>query len=153
MWRLTLRINLIISSLGRTLSSQSPSYFYLTIMDSYIILKNIRFFAQHGVAPQERLVGNEFILNLKLKVDVSLAIETDEVSHTVSYADVYQSVKKEMEISSRLLEHVGGRIIKRLFHDFPTIEEIKLSLMKRNPPMGADIEAAGIELCILCTTY
>lgn len=71
------------------------SYFYLLIMDSYIILKNIRFFAQHGVAPQERLVGNEFILNLKLKVDVSLAIETDEVSHTVSYADVHQSVKKK----------------------------------------------------------
>ena len=62
-------------------------------------------------------------------------------------------VKNEMEIPSRLLEHVGGRIIERLFHDFPTIEEIELSLMKRNPPMGADIEAAGIELCIQRTTY
>ena len=88
----------------------------------------MRFFAQHGVAPQERIVGNEFILSLKLKTDVSRAIKTDDVSHTVSYADVYQSVKNEMEIPSRLLEHVGGRIIERLFHDFPTIEEIEAKL-------------------------
>lgn len=133
--------------------TKSVLFFYLPNMDSYIILKNMRFFAQHGVAPQERIVGNEFILSLKLKTDVSRAIKTDDVSHTVSYADVYQSVKNEMEIPSRLLEHVGGRIIERLFHDFPTIEEIELSLMKRNPPMGADIEAAGIELCIQRTTY
>ncbi len=108
----------------------------------------MRFFARHGVAPQENLVGNEFILNLRLKTDISRAVETDDVSHTVSYADVYQSVKDEMEIPSHLLEHVGGRIAGRLFHDFPSIEGVELSLMKRNPPMGADIEAAGVELCI-----
>ena len=86
-------------------------------MNSYIFLDNVRFFAYHGVGQQEREVGNEFVINLKLKVDIARAAETDDVTHTVSYADVYENVKAEMEIPSKLLEHVCGRIVKRLFHD------------------------------------
>ena len=108
----------------------------------------MRFFAHHGVDRQETLVGNEFVVSLRLKVDIGHAMQTDDVTDTVSYAEVYEAVKKEMEIPSKLLEHVGGRIVKRLFDDFPQIENIELKLSKRNPPMGADIEAAGIEICI-----
>ena len=40
-------------------------------MNSYIFLDNVRFFAYHGVGQQEREVGNEFVINLKLKVDIA----------------------------------------------------------------------------------
>ncbi|MDE5701319.1 MAG: dihydroneopterin aldolase [Bacteroides sp.] len=115
-------------------------------MNSYIFLDNVRFFAYHGVGEQEREVGNEFIISLRLKVDITLAAETDNVAHTVSYADVYENVKAEMEIPSALLEHVCGRIVKHLFRTFPAIEGIELKLSKRNPPMGADVDAAGVEV-------
>ena len=115
-------------------------------MNSYIFLDNVRFFAYHGVGEQEREVGNEFIISLRLKVDITLAAEPDNVAHTVSYADVYENVKAEMEIPSALLEHVCGRIVKRLFRTFPAIEGIELKLSKRNPPMGADVDAAGVEV-------
>ena len=49
--------------------------------------------------------------------------QTDDVADTVNYADVYEAVKAEMAIPSRLLEHVCGRIMDRLFRDFPQIEE------------------------------
>lgn len=116
-------------------------------MNSYIFLDNIRYFAHHGVGEQETLVGNEFTVSLRLQVDIRRASETDDVADTVSYADVYEAVKAEMSVPSKLLEHVARRIIDRLFHDFPQIEEITLRLAKRNPPMGADIEAAGVEIC------
>lgn len=116
-------------------------------MTSYIFLDNLRFFARHGVGAQETLVGNEFTVSLRLKVDLRRAAETDNVTDTVSYADVFDAVKAEMDIPSKLLEHVCGRILGRLFRDFPQIEEITLKLAKRNPPMGADIEAAGVEIC------
>ena len=64
-------------------------------MNSYIFLDNVRFFAYHGVGEQEREVGNEFVINLKLKVDIARAAETDDVTHTVSYADVYENVTCE----------------------------------------------------------
>ena len=59
---------------------------------------------------------------------------------------MHEAVKEEMAIPSKLLEHVCGRIVKRLFHDFPAIESIDLKLSKRNPPMGADLDAAGVEV-------
>lgn len=116
-------------------------------MTSHIFLDNLRFFARHGVGRQETLVGNEFTVSLRLKVDIRRAAETDDVADTVSYADVFEAVKAEMDIPSKLLEHVCGRILGRLFRDFPQIEEVTLKLAKRNPPMGADIEAAGVEMC------
>lgn len=114
--------------------------------NSYIFLKDICLFAHHGVAPQETKVGNVFIINLRLKVDLARAAETDDVADTVSYADVYQAVKAEMSIPSKLLEHVCGRIVNRLFCRFPTIEAVEITLSKRNPPMGADIDSAGVEM-------
>lgn len=115
----------------------------MKINNSYILLKDICCFAYHGVAPQENIIGNEYIINLKLKVDISQAIQTDDVVDTVNYAEIHEAVKAEMSIPSKLLEHVCGRIAKRLLAEFPAIEEIELRLSKRNPPMGADIDSAG----------
>lgn len=114
--------------------------------ETYIFLDKVKFYAYHGVAPQETVVGNTFIIDLRLKVNFTRAAETDELAYTVSYADIYAAVKEEMQISSKLLEHVCGRITWRLFHDFPLIEEIDITLGKQNPPMGADIRSAGIEM-------
>lgn len=113
---------------------------------SYIVLNNVRFHAYHGVGVQEALVGNEFTVNLRLKVDMSRAMASDEVTDTVSYADVYETLKAEMAHPSRLLERVAGRMVEQLFRQFPTVEAVELTLMKRNPPMGADIESAGVEI-------
>lgn len=118
----------------------------MRIMQSYIILKDLRFYAYHGVGAQETQVGNEFVLDLRLRMDWTRAIRSDDVNDTLSYAEVYEAVKDEMARPSRLLEHVAGRIARRLFQDFSSLEEIELKLVKRNPPMGADIEGAGVEL-------
>lgn len=118
----------------------------MKINNSYIFLKDICCYAYHGVAPQENIIGNEYIVNLKLKVDISQAAQTDEVTDTVNYANIHQVVIAEMAVPSKLLEHVCGRIARKLLEEFPAIEEIELRLSKRNPPMGADIDSAGIEL-------
>lgn len=112
----------------------------------YIYLEGIKLFARHGVDPQETIVGANFIVNLKLKTDFSHAAQTDELTGTVSYADVYTAVKEEMRIPSKLLEHVCERISNRLFKDFPTLEEIYIRLIKENPPMGADCKNVGVEV-------
>ncbi len=114
--------------------------------EMYIFLSNVKFYARHGVGAQETLVGNTFIVDLKLKLDFSKAAETDDLNYTVSYADVYKVVKAEMKIPSLLLEHVSQRIVNRIFSDFPIIEAVDIKLAKQNPPMGADIDCAGVEM-------
>ena len=118
----------------------------MRITQSHILLNGLRFYARHGVGAQETVVGNEFTVDLQLKVNLEAAAQSDQVEDTVSYADVFLAVKDEMSRPSKLLEHAAGRICERLFKDFPLIEEIELKLLKRNPPMGADIREAGVEM-------
>ena len=115
-------------------------------METYVCLDDLHFFAYHGVAPQETMVGNEYALSLRLKTDITRAMATDDVVDTLNYAEIHQAIKEEMSIPSKLLEHVCGRIVQRLFRDFPALEHIDLKLSKRNPPMGADIASAGVEI-------
>ena len=120
----------------------------MRISHGYILLKDLRFQARHGVGAQETLVGNEFTVNLRLRTDLTKAVRTDDVADTLSYAAVFEAVRDEMSRPSQLLEHVAGRIARRLFQDFPALDAIELKLMKRNPPMGADIDSAGVELWV-----
>lgn len=115
-------------------------------MKTYIQLENIEIHAHHGVYGQETLVGNNFRINLKIKVDVSDAVNSDNLDDTLNYGEIYHIIKKEMEIPSKLLEHVGGRIIKSLKTSFPKIEEIELKISKQNPPTGGQIDYASIIL-------
>jgi dihydroneopterin aldolase len=110
----------------------------------HIHLKGLQLYAYHGVLPQERQTGSYFYINLSIKTDFSQASQTDNLEGTISYADIFEAVKSEMNTPSSLLEHVCERISKRLFNDFPTIEEINIELNKENPPMGACVKSVGV---------
>ena len=121
----------------------------MRIESGYIFLKDLRFHAFHGVMPQERKVGGDFLVSLRMGYDISKAMRTDEVSDTLNYAEVYALVRKEMEQPSALLERVAGRIAEALFASDPKILSIDLWLTKVNPPMGADCQGAGVELHLI----
>ena len=120
----------------------------MKLMSSKIYLRNVRFHAFHGVLPQEGIVGNDYLVNLVLDDDFSSAMKTDDLQGTLNYAEVYQKVREEMAVPSKLLEHVAGRIAHRLFSDFPEIQKLQLSITKVNPPMGADSDGAGVEVVL-----
>ena len=120
----------------------------MKLMSSKIYLRNVRFHAFHGVLPQEGIVGNDYLVNLVLDYDFSSAMQTDELQGTLNYAEVYQKVREEMVVPSKLLEHVAGRIAHRLFSDFPEIQKLQLSITKVNPPMSADSDGAGVEVVL-----
>lgn len=116
------------------------------LMESIILLNNVRFHAFHGVMPQERSVGADFTLSLRLGADVWGAVWNDDLPSTISYAEVYDVVADEMSRSSALLEHVAGRILRRLFTTFPNLGYVWLRLLKDNPPVGAECDGMGVEI-------
>lgn len=118
------------------------------LVSSKIFLKNVRFHAYHGVLEQEQTVGNDYLVNLTVNYDFTSAMKTDELSGTISYADIFEMVKAEMAIPSKLLEHVAGRIGVHIFSQYPDVREVQLSINKVNPPMGADSEGAGVEVVL-----
>lgn len=115
-------------------------------MTSKIELEGMRFYAFHGVAPQERTVGNSFVVTLSLTVPLGVAAESDELAHTVNYAEVYESVNEEMKIPSRLLEHVAGRILYALKKRFPEVTAARVKVSKLTPPFGGDVQSASVIL-------
>ena len=121
----------------------------MRITSSYIILRNVRFHAFHGVMPQERKVGADFLVNLRVGYPLEQAMQSDEVGDTLNYAALYEVVKAEMMQPSNLLEHVAGRIADAIVKRFPHVTSIDLDLTKQNPPMGADCDGAGVEIHLI----
>ena len=116
---------------------------------TYVRLEKLRIRAFHGVLPQERTVGGDFTVTLRIGCPWEQAMESDDVADTLNYAAVYELVKREMAVPSKLLEHVAGRIVRSLMHTFPAISSIDLWLTKVTPPMGADSEGAGVEIHLI----
>lgn len=114
-----------------------------------ISLSNLDFYAFHGVLPQERTVGGAYLVDVALEVNVApSAYNDDALDGTVNYATVYEIVKAEMQVPSKLLEHVVMRIARRLLDELPLVSCADISLTKVNPPMGASCKGASVRLCL-----
>ena len=118
-------------------------------LQTYIRIEKLRIRAFHGVLEQERSVGGDFLVSLRIGYPWRLAMESDNVKDTLDYAAVYRLVQREMAVPSQLLEHVAGRIVSALQNEFPQIMSIDLWLTKVTPPMGGYCEGAGVELHLI----
>lgn len=115
-------------------------------MEFEISLVNLSFYAFHGVFEEEKKTGNTFIVNLSVFVDVNPESFTDEVSSTVSYADLFEIIKKEMIVPANLLESVLLRISKEIKVNFPGVKRGKISIEKKHPPIPGMIGQAVVAL-------
>ncbi|SHF03000.1 dihydroneopterin aldolase [Mariniphaga anaerophila] len=109
-------------------------------------IEGMRFYAYHGHFEAERIVGNEFLVDVSLEADCSAAADSDNLEDALNYQAVYDLVKREMQVKSHLLEHVAGRILDALYIQFPSIEKARIKVSKLNPPMGGQIEKASVTL-------
>ena len=120
-------------------------------MDSYIFIKGLRLHAYHGVLEQERTVGNDYIVDAKVKFPVEKAMATDCVDDTINYAELASIIRNEMSVPAALLETVAGQIIRAIHETYPGVESVEIKLQKVAPPMSCDCESAGVE--IVCDQF
>jgi dihydroneopterin aldolase len=111
-----------------------------------ILLENMEFFAYHGCFAEEQIIGNRFIVNLTIETDTKEAQGSDNLHHTVNYQAVYNIVKKEMAIKSKLLEHVASRICNEVKKSFPQITRLVVKVSKTNPPLGGKLENVSVQI-------
>lgn len=111
-----------------------------------ITLENMEFRAHHGVLSHEKELGNTFLVTAILEVDTSKAGITDHLEDTINYALVYNSIKKQVELPSNLIEHVAERICDKLINKFLRIQELTLHFSKLNPPLSGKVEKVTITL-------
>ncbi|MCI2804277.1 dihydroneopterin aldolase [Staphylococcus pettenkoferi] len=116
-------------------------------MQDTIFLKGLEFYAYHGALDAENEIGQPFLVDVRLKVDLKAAGESDSVEDTVNYAEVYEDVKAIMEGPPvNLIEHLAERIAKRINSHYNRVMETTISITKPNPPIPGHYQGVGIEI-------
>lgn len=119
---------------------------YSPIKMGQIILKNIRIHTNHGCLTEEELIGSDYRVDLKVKLNLEKSIASDELADTINYVHLNKIVKEEMAIRSKLLEHVAGRISDRIFKELTDAKKVIIKISKLNPPIGGDVEGVSIKI-------
>jgi 7,8-dihydroneopterin aldolase/epimerase/oxygenase len=114
-----------------------------------ISIEGMRFRAFHGLYPEERVLGSDFLLDVWIDTDISGAKtivehETDKLINTVNYQTIFDICEIEMRQPQKLLETVVENIIFRFKYQFPNMNEARLRVRKLNPPVGGQVEWASI---------
>ena len=113
-------------------------------MTHTIEVNGIKLYAFHGCLVEEGLIGGNYVVDVSLKTDFQLAAETDTLENTIDYVIVNQIVKEEMAIRSKLIEHVGHRILVRLKNTLNNMHAVKIKITKICPPINGDVQDVGI---------
>ena len=115
-------------------------------MEFEICLNNLVFYAYHGVFPEERKNGNEFLVDLKVNIPYNSVLKGDNLENTVSYASLFEIVEDEMSRPRHLLEVLAISIIERIRNKFPLIKGGYISIEKKQPPIPGMLGSASVIL-------
>ncbi len=113
-------------------------------MKQQIEVNGIQLYAFHGCLEEEGRIGGHYIVDVSLTTDFTSAALTDDLTQTVDYVDINRIVAEEMAIRSKLIEHVGQRISRRIFQELKAIEKLKVKITKLCPPINGDVQNVAI---------
>mgnify|MGYP001619116030 FL=1 len=99
-----------------------------------ILVQGIKLYAYHGCMEEEGKVGRTFVVDVLMEADLKKASESDKLSDTIDYVKVYEIVKEEMAIRSKLIEHVGKRIFNSLVKKYPQVKKAEVKLQNLTLP-------------------
>jgi dihydroneopterin aldolase len=113
-----------------------------------ILLEGMRFYAYHGVNPEERTLGQRFTVDVVLAVDLRRAGQSDDLAQTVSYSAVYKVVRRIVEGEPRqLIEAVAEEIASAILTEYPPVEQVTVTVRKPEVPLkGSLLDAAGVRI-------
>ncbi len=116
-------------------------------MSDHIRVEGIAVFARHGVLPEEEVLGQRFYLGLDAELDLAPAGRSDDVAHTVSYADLTAiAVTIATERRFKLIEALAETIAAEILARFPTVDAITVRVDKPSAPIPAVLDRAGITI-------
>ena len=125
------------------------TFYFIFVKNNFmgtIRLKNIKIYAFHGCLVEEGQIGSDYLVNVSVKADLKNASKTDELADTVDYVMLQNIVREELAIRSKLLEHVAIRIIDSILLKLEMVTNVKVSVAKRNPPIGGDVAEVSVTL-------
>lgn len=112
-----------------------------------IIIKGLSLFAYHGVNPEEKEQGQEFVLDIILSVNINRACSSDDVNDTVSYAKVVKTARRVFTAKKyNLLEKCADVTAKAILDEYPAVFSVDLTVKKPHAPVSADFEYMAVNV-------
>ena len=98
-----------------------------------IYLNNLHFHGYHGLFEEEKIIGNEFMVNVE--IGLSNEQKIDEINQTIDYSMVYKIIQDNMNIPTPLLETLVANISNAIYVYDNRIKEISIKIEKKHPPI------------------
>lgn len=112
-----------------------------------IRIKGLKIFAYHGVNPEEKENGQNFILDLALTADLARAAQSDDLADTVNYAAVRKAVNAAFTAEKYdLIERAAQVVCDAVLTQFPPVQSVTLELKKPEAPINAVFDYVSVEL-------
>ena len=116
-------------------------------MKTVLFIDNLEVFANHGLFEEENKLGQKFIFDIECELNYKKAMFSDEMTDSISYADIAEVVVKTATTNTfNLLERLAGEILKNIFTEFSQIENINLKINKPGSPIKYHFEKCGVEV-------
>lgn len=115
-------------------------------MTDRITIRGLRVFGHHGVHPEERTLGQTFIVDVVLVTDTRVAARTDDLTKTVDYSSlVDQVVVAVAKDPVNLIETVAQRVAD-LCLDQPGVSEVEVTVHKPQAPVGVPLDDVAVTI-------
>lgn len=117
-------------------------------MTDTLLLEGMRFFGYHGVYPEENVLGQRFVVDVSMELDLRPAAVDDELEATVDYFVVYDMVRAIVEGPARkLVETVVDECARTILKEFPLVDAVEVTMRKPGAPVKAPaIDAVGAKV-------
>lgn len=97
-------------------------------------LHNLLFNSFHGIHEEEKILGNDYVVNISMEVREETQVITS-IHETINYAEIYKIIKMRMAIPTPLLETVIMEAGNSIYQKFPELYSINISIEKMHPPI------------------
>lgn len=112
-----------------------------------IMLNGMTFYGYHGLFPEENKLGQPFIADVELFLDLRQAGNTDEMGDSVDYGQVYGLIKERIEGEAKnLIESLAEDVAKELLQTFELVQACKVRITKPNPPIAGHYDSVAAEI-------
>jgi len=112
-----------------------------------IFVNQMEFYGYHGVFPEENTLGQRFMVDLMVLVDLKKAGETDALEHSVNYGELFQVCKEIVEGKPfKLVEAVAEKIAETVLKQFTLVSEVTIKVIKPDPPIPGHYRSVAVEI-------
>lgn len=111
-----------------------------------VCLEGAVFYGYHGVKPEEKALGQRFVVDIEAEADLSRAGGSDRLEDTINYSRMFRIAREVMEGPSRnLLESLAQAIASRILAELGP-DAVLVRIHKPSAPVPGAIAAAVVEV-------